>query len=167
MELSLLSIEEAIQYAMNEELKASGLYQKMSEKKKNRFGKWLIFFIGLIFTVYAVMMLTLLFFGEQKQALLTSYRQEYGERNETIRNRYTYHFGYEFTVDGKKYSGTGQKIGSPIYLNPGPESTISVKYLKGFPFINSHVDNDNKKTSINILVCFSTGIILFLFFRKM
>ena len=35
METSLISFEEAIEYAMSKELKAFGLYQKMSEKVKN------------------------------------------------------------------------------------------------------------------------------------
>lgn len=39
MDISLLSVEEAIQYAMNEELKAFSLYQKMSEKVKNQSSK--------------------------------------------------------------------------------------------------------------------------------
>ena len=35
METSLISFEEVIEYAMSKELKAFGLYQKMSEKVKN------------------------------------------------------------------------------------------------------------------------------------
>jgi len=137
----------------------------MKKKKNNKFGKWLIFSVGLLFVVYAFFLLTLVLFGESKQATLTSYRQEYGERNETIRNQYTYEFAYEFTVNGKTYSGTGQKIGSSVFLKPGPDATISIKYLRCCPFLNSHVEG--RKTSINILILLAVGVVLFLFFRKM
>ncbi|MCG6187305.1 hypothetical protein [Maribellus maritimus] len=134
-------------------------------KHKNKFGKWLIFSIGLLFTIYSLFLLTLVLFGEDKQATLTSFRQEYGERDETIRNQYTYEFAYEFVVNGETYSGTGQKVGSPVFLKTGPGTTISIKYLKCCPYFNSPVEN--KKTRINILVSLSIALLLLWFFRKM
>lgn len=134
-------------------------------QKQGKFGKWLIFSVASIFAVYASVLLLLQVFGTNIQAHLTSYRQEFGERNETIRNQYTYEFGYEFIVDGKTYSGTGQRVSSSVFLKPGPEATISVNYLKCCPFVNLH--NDGRKTSINILISYIVALVLFLFFRKM
>lgn len=135
------------------------------KKEKNNFGKWLIFNMGFTFVVYFFFLLTLVIFGENKLAAITSYRQEYGERNETIRNQYTYEFAYEFTVNGKIYSGTGQKIGSPVFLKSGPGKNISIKYLKCCPMINSNVEG--RKTWINILISLGVGIVLFWFSGKM
>lgn len=135
------------------------------KKEKNKFGKWLIFSVGFIFVVYFFFLLALVIFGENKLAVITSYRQEYGERNETIRNQYTYEFGYEFTVNGKIYSGTGQKISSPVFLKSVPGKNISIKYLQCCPMINSHVEG--RKTWINMLISLVVGMVLFWFFRKM
>ena len=134
-------------------------------KGKNKFGKWLIFSTGFIFVVYFFFLLVLVLFGDNKLAAITSYRQEYGERNETIRNQYTYEFAYEFTVNGKNYTGTGQKIGSPVFLKPSAGATISIKYLKCCPMINSHFEG--RKTWINLLISLMVGIMLFWFSRKM
>ena len=60
--------------------------------RSNKFGKWLIFCISMLFIFYASFLGTLVLFGEDKKATLTSYRQEYGERNEVIPNQYTYLF---------------------------------------------------------------------------
>jgi hypothetical protein len=134
-------------------------------KRKSNFGKWLIFSVSMLFIIYATFLGMLLLFGEDKQATLTSYRQEYGERNEVIPNRYTYMFGYEFTVDGKTYYGTGQKVGSPVFLKPSPNSTISIKYLSFWPYLNSHFDGkDNWKS---VLIFLTIGLVLLIFFRKM
>lgn len=133
--------------------------------RSNKFGKWLIFCISMLFIFYASFLGTLVLFGEDKQATLTSYRQEYGERNEVIPNRYTYLFGYEFTVNGKTYYGTGQKVGSPVFLKPSPDSTISIKYLSFCPFFNSHIED--KQIWKSILIFLVVGLVLFSFFRKM
>lgn len=133
--------------------------------RKNNFGKWLIFSVSMLFVLYAAFLGMLLLFGEEKQATLTSYRQEYGERNEVIPNRYTYLFSYEFTVEGKRYHGTGQRVASPVFLKPTPESTISIKYLPCCPHFNSHIEG--KETWKSSLIFFGIGVVLLLFFRKM
>lgn len=133
--------------------------------RKKNFGKWLIFSISILFIVYASFLAMLLLIGVDKQATLTSYRQEYGERNEVIPNRYTYLFGYEFTVEGKTYYGTGQKVGSSVFLKPHNESTISIKYLSFCPYLNSHIEG--KENWKSILIYLVVGLILFSFYRKM
>ncbi len=134
-------------------------------KRGNNFGKWLIFSVAMLFVLYGSFLGALLLFGVEKQATLTSYRQEYGERNEVIPNRYTYLFGYKFTVEGKTYHGTGQRVASPVFLKPTPESPISIKYLSCCPYFNTHVEgNGTWKSS---LIFFGIGVVLLLFFRKM
>lgn len=133
--------------------------------KSGKAGKWLIFSVGLLFALYVSFLLVIQVFGTDIRAHLTSYRQEYGERNETIRNQYNYEFGYEFTVDGKTYSGTGRRISSPVFLKPGSNTTIPIKYLKCCPYLNSHVEG--RKTWINILVMALVTAVLFWFFRRM
>ena len=134
-------------------------------KRSNNFGKWLIFCVSLLFVGYAFFLGLLLFFGEETEATLTSYRQEYGERNEVIPNRYTYQFGYTFTVNGKTYNGTGQKVSSPVFLKPTPTSTISINYLSCCPYLNAHMEG--KKNWKSILIFLGIGLLLFYFFRKM
>ena len=130
--------------------------------RRNNFGKWLIFSVSMLFVIYASFLGVLVLFGEDKQATLTSYRQEYGERNEVIPNRYTYLFGYEFTVNGKTYYGTGQKVGSPVFLKPSPESTISIKYLSFCPYFNSHIEGKKNWKSILIFLAGGMWVIRFL-----
>ncbi|HPF49958.1 MAG TPA: hypothetical protein PK335_00215 [Draconibacterium sp.] len=138
----------------------------MKKKSKSRkVGRWLIVGVSFLFTIYAVFLFVLMLFGENKQAKLTSYRQEYGERDETIRNQYNYEFAYEFTVGGKTYSGTGRRISSPVFLKLGSNSTIPIKYLKCCPYLHSHVES--RKTWINILVTALVSLVLFWFSKKM
>ena len=136
------------------------------EKPENpKWGKWLIFSIGFIFFIYSLFLFTLTFFGTDIDAKITSYRRAYGERNETIRNQYTYLFGYEFQVNGKKYTGTGQKISNSVFLKHGDNSYMKARYLASCPSINS--DFDAKKTPLHALVILGVGMLLFYFFRKM
>lgn len=137
-------------------------------KKKNKTGKAgkrLIFGVGLLFAVYATFLLVLQVFGTETRAHVSSYRQEYGERNETIRNQYTYQFAYEFSVDGKMYSGTGQKIGSSVFLKPTASTTMEIRYLACCPFLNTATEG--KKSWITLLIMVLVSVILFWFFRKM
>ncbi len=128
-------------------------------------GKMLVAAIGLLFLGYGIMLASLFFWGTATEARLTSYRQEMGERNEVIPNRYTYHFGYAFTVNGKNYSGTGQRVAGPVHLKPGPGATITVKYLPCCPFISSGTENG--KEGCRIAVILSIAFVLLWFFRKM
>ena len=132
---------------------------------KNNFGKILITSVGIIFLIYTIFLFVLNFFGNNANARITSYRQEYGERNETIRNQYTYVFGYEFEVNGKKYSGNGQKISDSVFLKSDGKTTISIKYLKCCPALNTAYDGN--KTLLNILISLGVATLLLYFSRKM
>ncbi|MDP3313755.1 hypothetical protein [Lutibacter sp.] len=137
----------------------------MSKFKNLPWGKWLILSIGIIFTVYGIFLLTLTFFGTDIEAKVTSYRREYGERNEMFRNQYTYLYGYEFYIDSVKYSGTGQNISDSVYLKNDGNSFMHVKYLSCCPYINS--DFEGSKTTINLIISLVVGIGLVLVSRKM
>ena len=128
----------------------------MNFTNKNNFGKWLIFSIGLLFTFYSFFIGSLALFGTETKAKLTSYRQQLGERDETIRNHYTYVFGYEFEFKGKTYSGNGQKIGSPVFLKNNGNSFITVKFLPSIPQLNTAYDGE--KTLINMVISLIIGL---------
>lgn len=137
----------------------------MGFRDRFNFGKWLIFSIGFLFTSYSLFLGTLTLYGSEINAKVTSYRQEYGERNENIRNQYTYLFGYEFNVDGKTFSGTGQRIGNSVFLKHNNKMQMKVKYLRCCPQFNSAYDGN--KTLLNSLISMIVGIGLLLVSRKM
>ena len=130
-----------------------------------KWGKWLIFTIGVIFLIYSIFLVTLSLYGTEIDAKITSYRRAYGERNETIRNQYTFLFGYEFQIEGKTYSGTGQKIGNSVFLKHTDNSYMKVKYLKCCPYLNT--DYNGNKTILNGFITLGVGFLLLYFYRKM
>ncbi|MDP3358623.1 MAG: hypothetical protein Q8S41_04670 [Lutibacter sp.] len=137
----------------------------MAISKPSNFGKWLIISVGSIFLIYSLFLGTLALFGTEINAKVTSYRQEYGERNETIRNQYTYLFGYEFNVEGKTFSGTGQRISNSVFLKHNNKMQMRVRYLQCCPQLNSAYDGN--KTVLNLLILMFVGIGLLLISRKM
>ncbi len=137
----------------------------MNVPKKNNWGKWLIFSIGLLFTIYSVFIGSLALFGTETNAKLTSYRQQLGERNETIRNQYTYVFSYEFEYQGKTYSGNGQKIGNSVYLKNNGTSFITIKFFKSIPQFSTAYDGN--KTFINMAISLIVGLGLLYATKKM
>lgn len=137
----------------------------METPNRSNFGKWLIIFIGSIFLIYSLFLGALALFGIDINAKVTSYRQEYGERNETIRNQYTYLFGYEFNVEGKTYSGTGQRISNSVFLKHDNKMQMRVKYLQCCPYINSVYEG--YKTIIYLLVLVIVGVGFLAVSRKM
>ena len=137
----------------------------MALKNRINFGKWLIIFVGLIFLIYSLFLSALTLFGTDINATVTSYRQEYGERNETIRNQYTYLFSYEFNVEGITYSGTGQRISNPVFLKHTNKMQMRVKYLQSLPQFNSAYYGN--KTTLNLFISMIVGIGLLIVSKKM
>jgi hypothetical protein len=137
----------------------------MNVPKKNNWGKWLIFSIGLLFTVYSIFIGSLALFGTETNAKLTSYRQQLGERDETIRNQYTYVFSYEFEYQGKTYSGTRQKIGNSVYLKNKGNNYINIKFLPAIPQLSAAYEE--KTTLINMLISLVIGLGLMYVTTKM
>lgn len=103
---------------------------------KIHWGKVILVGVGTLFTLYSVLIFALNVAGISTEARLTSYRQEYGERNETIRNQYTYLFSYEFEVDGKTYFGNGQRVAGPEHLKLSGNEKIRIRYLAIWPYLN-------------------------------
>jgi hypothetical protein len=137
----------------------------METKNNNKWGKWLILSVGILFTLYSIFLFVLVLYGTETNAKITSYRQEYGERNEIIRNQYTYLYGYEFEYQGKVYTGTGQKIGNSIFLKNNGNSFITVRFLHIFPQINSTYEEKN--TLINLFISIGIGLGLIYLTKKM
>jgi len=65
------------------------------KKKRSPAGKIIIGFVGSIFLLYAIFLAVLWLAGTPVPAKITSFRREMGERDETIRNQYTYAYAYE------------------------------------------------------------------------
>lgn len=128
----------------------------METKNNNKWGKWLILSVGILFTLYSIFLSVLVLYGTETNAKITSYRQQLGERNETIPNQYTYLYSYEFNYKGKTYSGNGQKIGSPVFLKNNGNSFIAIKFLPHFPQLNTAYQE--KKTITNILITIVIGL---------
>ncbi|GAB2480812.1 MAG: hypothetical protein EP311_08400 [Cytophagales bacterium] len=103
-------------------------------------GKVLLVAIGGLFTLYSALIFALNVAGISTEARLTSYRQEYGERDETIRNQYTYLFSYEFEVEGKTYFGNGQRVAGPGHLKLSGDEKIRIRYLPIWPYLNQAED---------------------------
>lgn len=131
---------------------------------KINWGKIIIGGVGVLFFLYALLLISLYFFGGSTSAKITSYRQEYGERNETIRNQFTYLYSYEFEVDGKLYHGNGQRIGNSVYIKNTDNQTIKVKYLVCCPTFNHSVDGKSNVKQIAIFI--SISLLLFYFAAK-
>lgn len=132
---------------------------------KINWGKIILGSVGLLFTAYAILLILLHYTGKTTNARITEYRQEYGERNETIRNQYTYVYGYEFEVNGKTYSGNGQRIGNSAFLKSDGSQKITVKYLSCCPYLNSAFESKN--TTTTIIIFLGIGILFMVLSQKL
>jgi hypothetical protein len=130
-------------------------------KKKNKHsltGKIIIGTVALLFLLYALFLCTLCLAGTKTQAKITDFRRELAERNETIRNQYTYAYGYEFIVSGKQYSGHSKKVQGPVFLKNQGSSYITVYYLECCPVLN--YPGDDFKPWYKILIYFAVAGLL-------
>ena len=74
--------------------------------------------------------------GTETFAQVTSFRRELVEKNETIRNSYTYAYSYQFNVAGEQYTGNSKKVQGPLFLENQGNRRIKVYYLACCPTIN-------------------------------
>ncbi|MGQ8338007.1 hypothetical protein ACUNWD_15760 [Sunxiuqinia sp. A32] len=135
------------------------------KKKRSPIGKIIIGTAALIFILYGCFLSALWVAGNTTQAQVLNFRREMGERNETIRNSYTYSYDYEFTVEGKKYSGNSKKVQGPVFLKNQGNSFITVHYMEFCPSLNCPVDDF--KPWYKILIYFGVGAVLGYFMLKM
>jgi len=135
--------------------------------KKKRFtaGRIIIGITGFLFLFYGIFLAALWLAGTPTQAKITSFRREMGERNETIRNQYTYVYAYEFTVAGITYSGNSKKVQGPVFLKNDGNSFIKVHYLKCCPFLNG--PETDFTPQYKLLIYFGVATVLFYFVSKM
>jgi hypothetical protein len=135
--------------------------------KKKRFptGKLIIGGVAFLFLIYACFLTILWLAGQPVRAKVTSFRREMGERDETIRNKYTYVYSYEFSVDGQTYSGNSKKVQGPVFLKNDGNSFLNVHYLKCCPFLNGPETDFTPK--YKLLIYFGIAALLFYFVSKM
>lgn len=135
------------------------------KKKRSPIGKIVVGTVASLFLLYGIFLTVLWLAGTPVQAKVTSFRREMGERNETIRNSYTYSYDYEFNVSGKTYSGNSKKVQGPVFLKNDGNSFITVHYLKCCPFLNCpEVDYTPK---YKLLIYFGIAAVLYFFVSKM
>jgi hypothetical protein len=132
----------------------------MSESNtKKILPRLLITLLGVAFILWGLTDIMLGLLGESTTAVITNIRREGGERNETIRGRYTYIISYSFTLpNGKNYSSYTRKIGNSVFLKPDGKSKVKVKYFPLFPAINA-LEQDTKP-SIGQLILIAIGSLL-------
>jgi len=99
--------------------------------------KIFLIFLGIVLSLYGMMMPLLSVIGERTQGLITVVRREGGERDEAVPNRYSYSVGYEFLLDdGAVISGNTKVIGNAY--NAGiSRGQASIRYLRIFPYLNA------------------------------
>jgi len=125
----------------------------------------LISLLGVAFILWGITDIMLGLFGESATAVITNIRREGGERNETIRGRYTYIISYSFTLpNGKNYSSYTRKIGNSVFLKPDGKSKVKVKYFSSFPFIN--VPEEDTRPGPSQLILGAIGVFLIYFMNK-
>ena len=135
------------------------------KKKRSPAGKIIIGITGSLFLLYGIFLAALWLAGTPIQAKVASFRREMGERDETIRNQYTYSYSYEFTVAGKSYSGNSKKVQGPVFLKNDGNSFIRVYYLKCCPFLNG--PETDFSPQYKLLIYFGVATVLFYFLKKM
>lgn len=136
----------------------------MKKKKSPLTGKIIIGSVSAVFFLYGLFLSVLWLGGTQTQARVVEFRREMGERNETIRNQYTYSYSYEFTVAEKSYSGNSKKVQGPVFLKNDGNSFIAVHYLACCPVLNC--PKDDFKPWYKILIYYAVGSILGFFMVK-
>lgn len=121
----------------------------------------LVTLIGVAFIAWGISTIMLGCFGVRESAVITNIRRENGERNEAIRNRYTYIISYTFTLpNGKNVDGFTNRVGDATYLKTDGKTKTSVKYFPLYPNINALEEDTKPGVSQLILV----GIGAFLIF---
>lgn len=139
----------------------------MSEaNSKKILPRLLISLLGVAFIVWGLTDIMLGLFGESTTAVITHIRREGGERNETIRGRYTYITSYSFTLpNGKNMSSSTRSIGNSVFLKADGKSKVIVKYFSFFPLINA-IEKDTKLGAGQLILIAIGGFLIFIINRR-
>jgi len=126
----------------------------------------LISLLGVAFIFMAASEIMLGLVGKSRPAVVTSIRREGGERDEVIPGRYTYNISYTFTLpDGREISGFTKKIGDSVFLKADGKSTVQIRYLSAFPFINM-LEKDSGFGMRQAILVLVGGLLIFLINHK-
>ncbi|MGE4560293.1 MAG: hypothetical protein AB7E77_08830 [Desulfobulbus sp.] len=118
-----------------------------------RWGRVFIVLIGLLFIGWGLLSVGLGLFGERGEAVITHIRREGGERDETIRGRYTYALTYAFTLpDGRRIEGTTKKIGGAVYFKATGAAGKPVRYFAFFPSVNALEEDTGLRAGPAVIV---------------
>ncbi len=98
--------------------------------------------------------------GEQGIAVITSIRRQGGELTTVAKpGRYFYHIGYSFNLpDGRIIDGWTARIGDSTYIKADGKSTMTVRYLKVLPVVNT--PESSTRLSLGQPVLIGLGIFL-------
>lgn len=122
----------------------------------------LITLLGTALILMGITEIILGFAGERTEAIVTDIRREGGERTDGKPGRYTYHIGYRFHLsDGKTIDGFSKKIGDAVYLKADGSQTVSIRYLRAFPYINA-VERDTGPGAGQLALILVGGALIFL-----
>ena len=137
---------------------------------KSKFSKLLtrliISLLGIAFIVWGISIIMLGVFGEKATAVITHIRREGGERDESIRGKYTYNISYTFTLpDGKEMIGYTKKVGDSVYLKADGKSKVAVRYFSFFPHINA-MEKDTKPGFGQLIFVGLGGFLIYIINRR-
>lgn len=135
------------------------------KKKHSPLGKIIIGTVAILFFLYGGYLSVLWLVGTPIQAKITNFRREMGERDETIRNQYTYSYSYEFSVSEEKYSGNSKKVQGPIFLKNQGSNFISIHYLGCCPALNC--PKDDFKPWYKVFIYYVISLVVGYFYFKM
>ncbi|MFA5536076.1 MAG: hypothetical protein WDA53_02785 [Bacillota bacterium] len=126
-----------------------------------------ISFLGVAFILMGGLQVTLGIVGENTTATITTIRRDSGERSIGTSGRFTYTITYSFSLpNGETVDGFTKKIGTPDSFETAEISTIPVRYLPGFPYLNFPDDETGIKIEQVILIL-AGGFIFFIVNRKL
>ena len=122
----------------------------------------LITMLGTALILMGVTQIVLGLVGETTTAIITSIRRVGGERTDGKPGRYNYDIAYTFTLsNGKTIDGFAKRIGDSVYLKPDGTSTMRVRYLGAFPYIN-FPDRDTGLGPGQLVLIFAGGVLIYL-----
>lgn len=125
----------------------------------------LITLLGIALILMGISEVMLGLIGESTSAVVTTVRREGGERTDGMPGRYTYNISYTFSLPGgKEINGFTKKIGDSVCLKADGTSTVRVRYLSAFPYIN--VMESYARFGAGQLVLILAGIALIFFMNR-
>ena len=93
--------------------------------------------VGLLLTLYGILIPLLPLIGARAAGEITVIRRELGDRQDPVANSYSYSVGYEFALpDGRIIPGNTKTIGSAVSSDIS-KGKSAVFYLPALPYVNA------------------------------